>query len=181
MSNELNEVKVDLALIKKDIKQIERFFSKVDNAVDDMSDIAKTLAVQQEMIKNFEEKFSYLKDKIDDQSRIGAEGRLAIKAELEEYKEEFKEEMLLSMKEAKEDHARLARETREWNETKHKETIAIVENLSKNVNDTIGQHDERLRSLENTKWYLLGIFAVITFLFQFIEIPSLASLLSTAS
>jgi DNA repair exonuclease SbcCD ATPase subunit len=181
VSDEFNDVKVDLALIKKDIKQIERFFSKVDNAVDDMSDISKTLAVQQEMIKNFEEKFNYLKDKIDDQTRAGSEGRLAIKAELDEYKEEFKEEMLLSMKEAKEDHARFARETREWNETKQKETIAIVENLSKSINDTIGQHDSRLRSLENTKWYLLGIFAVIMFLFQFIDIPSFASLLTVNS
>lgn len=176
MSNELNEVKVDIALIKKDIKQIERFFNKVDNAVDEMSDIAKTLAVQQEMIKNFEEKFSYMKDKLDDQSRVGAEGRLAIKAELDEYKDEFKEEMVGFMKEAKHDHTRITQEMKQWNEAKHKETIAAVEVLSKNVEDSIKAHDERLRSLENTKWYFLGIFAVITFVLQLVDLSSIISL-----
>ncbi len=176
MSDELNEVKVDIALIKKDIKQIERFFNKVDNAVDEMSEIAKNLAVQQTVIKGFEEKFEYLKDKLDDQKRVGAEGRLAIKDELDEYKDEFKQEMMLSIKEAKEDHARLALETKQWNEAKHKETIAIVEALSKNVEDKIDAHEERLRSLENTKWYILGIFAVITFILQAVDISSIVSL-----
>lgn len=181
MSDEFNNVKVDLELIKKDIKQIERFFNKVDNAVGDMSEIAKNLAVQQTIIKNFEEKFDYFKDKLDDQRRVGAEGRLAIKAELDEYKEEFKEEILLSMDKAKEDHARFAREAREWNEMKQKETITIVEKISKSINGTIERHDKRLRSLENTKWYLLGIFAVIMFLFQFIDMPSFATLLTKNS
>ncbi len=177
MSNELNEVKVDIALIKKDIKQIERFFSKVDNAVDEMSEIAKSLAVQQAIIQGFEEKFDNLKDKLEDQRRVGAEGRLAIKDELDEYKDDFKHEMMLSIKEAKEDHARLARETKQWNEEKHKETIAIVESLSKNVEDKIDAHEERLRSLENTKWYVLGIFAVITFVLQLVDLSSIMSLL----
>ena len=173
MSDELNEVKVDIALIKKDIKQIERFFNKVDHAVDDMSDIAKNLAVQQAIIKNFEEKFNHLNEKLEDHRRGNVEGRLAIKEELDDYKEQFKEEMMIAMEEGKKQHALLAEETRKWNEARQKEVIAIIENIGKNVDEKLDEQDERIRSLENVKWYAMGIFAVIVFILSMIDLPSL--------
>ena len=59
MAEEINDLKIDIAIIKKDIKTIERFFNKVDNVVDDISDISKMIAVQQQLIQNFQEKISY--------------------------------------------------------------------------------------------------------------------------
>ena len=56
MPDELNVVKTDVALIKKDIKQIGRFFDRVDNAVDAMAGIQKSLAVQHQIITNFNDK-----------------------------------------------------------------------------------------------------------------------------
>ena len=42
--NEINSLKTDIALIQKDVKQIERVFTKVDNAVGQMSEILKPLS-----------------------------------------------------------------------------------------------------------------------------------------
>jgi uncharacterized protein Yka (UPF0111/DUF47 family) len=63
MSDDLQHVKTDIALIKKDIQSIGKFFDKVDDAVDGMADIAKSLAVQQQIMENFQPKLSlWMKD-----------------------------------------------------------------------------------------------------------------------
>jgi hypothetical protein len=51
---EVNVLKTDVALIKKDIKQIERVFNKVDHAVGDMAELHKIAAVQEKILENAE-------------------------------------------------------------------------------------------------------------------------------
>ena len=65
MDQELNDLKVDIAIIKKDIKQIERFFDKVDVIIDDMSEVAKMIAVQQQLISNFDSKLNYTDERLE--------------------------------------------------------------------------------------------------------------------
>jgi hypothetical protein len=45
-NDDINILKTDIALIQKDVKQIERIFKKVDDAVCQMSEILKIAAVQ---------------------------------------------------------------------------------------------------------------------------------------
>jgi len=51
VSDELNSVKTDIALIKNDVKQIERFFDKVDEAMEQMVSLAQDIAVKQEVLE----------------------------------------------------------------------------------------------------------------------------------
>ena len=52
--NEVNSLKTDIALIQKDVKQIENVFQKVDTAVSQMADIYKSLAVQENILEHNE-------------------------------------------------------------------------------------------------------------------------------
>ncbi len=160
---EISDVKVDVALIKKDIKQIERFFGKVDTAVDGMADITKSLAVQHQIVKNFQEKLSFFDEKLENSARHNLEGRLALKEELDDHKEQFKETMLASMELAKEQHASIAGVSRREQEERHARTTKLIENIAKEVGDKISDQEKRLRNIENLKWWLLGAIAIASF------------------
>lgn len=177
MSNqeEISDVKVDVALIKKDIKQIERFFEKVDQAVDGMADITKSLAVQQQIIENFQTKISNLNDKLDTSSRHNLEGRLALKEELDEHKETFKESMLEAMEVAKTQHATMAAATRKEQEERHQRTIDLIENIAKDTSEKLADHDKRLRNIENLKWWILGAIAAGSFIAHNFDLSAIMS------
>jgi len=156
MDQELNDLKVDIAIIKKDIKQIERFFDKVDHVVDEMSEIAKLLAVQQQLLANFDSKLSYTDQRLAEAKKESLEGRLALKEQLDDFKEEFAEDMQDRVNTAHKDHAALANEVKLWNEKRHTQMLAQVTKISDEM-------EERVRKLEQSKWYALGMIAVIIF------------------
>ena len=151
---ELNELKVDLAIIKKDIKQIEKFFDKVDTVVDEMSEIAKAIAVQQQLLANFDSKLSYTDQRLLEAKKESLEGRLVLKEQLEEFKQDFAEDMQDRVSNAHKDHAALANEVKLWNEKRHTQMLAQIKDMS----DTI---EIRVRQLEITKWYAMGVIGVI--------------------
>ena len=142
MSDELNSVKTDIALIKNDVKQIERFFDKVDEAMEQMVSLAQDIAVQQKVLETFETKLDGLEGKLDTQSRMHLEARFAFKEELDEHKYRFKEAMTTGMKDAQDAHQNYNQKQREWMEERSERT--------------------RIRSLETLKWWLLGAVAVVT-------------------
>lgn len=160
---ENSDVKIDVALIKKDIKQIERFFGKVDNAVDGMADITQSLAVQHQIVKNFQEKLAFFDEKLEVSSRHNLEGRLALKEELDDHKETFKEAMLASMEVAKEQHVNIAVQTRKENDERHARLRDAIENIAKDVGEKLADQEGRLRGIENLKWWLLGAIAIGSF------------------
>lgn len=170
MSEDLNHVKTDIALIKKDIQSIGKFFDKVDAAVEGMQDIAKSLAVQQQIMENFQQKIEYMDERLADQRRMNMEARLAMKEELDEYKENFKLDMLKAMEQGKEQHRVMAEETKEAHERRHAETLAIIDNIVRDVKDKVNIQEQQIRSLENLKWWLLGAFAIITFILNYADL-----------
>jgi len=170
MSEDLNHVKTDIALIKKDIQSIGKFFDKVDTAVEGMQDIAKSLAVQQQIMENFQQKIEYMDERLADQRRMNMEARLAMKEELDEYKENFKLDMLKAMEQGKEQHRVMAQETKEAHERRHAETLAIIDNIVRDVKDKVNIQEQQIRSLENLKWWLLGAFAIITFILNYADL-----------
>lgn len=153
MSDELYQLKIDIALIKKDIKQIERFFTKIDEAVNVMSDITKNLAVQEAVMKGTQEKLDFLDSKIEDHTKVDLEGRLAIKEKLEDARDEFRREL-----------SSITEKTSSQFETKEDEILEKIEELSKTINEKMNTQDRRIRSLENYKWYIMGIGGVVVFL-----------------
>ena len=93
MSDELNPIKTDIALIKNDLKNIERFFDKVDEAMDQMVSLSQDIAVQQKVLETFESKLNNVEHKIDTQSRVAIESRFAFKEELDDHKYRFNQAM----------------------------------------------------------------------------------------
>lgn len=162
MSDELNSVKTDIALIKNDIKQIERFFDKVDEAMEQMVSLAQDIAVQQKVLETFETKLDTMESKLDAQSRINVEARFAFKEELDEHKYRFKEAMTNGMKDAQEAHQQYNLKQREWMEERSDRTLTAINTLTKELNMKIDEQDQRIRALENLKWWVLGAAAVIT-------------------
>lgn len=162
MSDELNHVKTDIALIKNDIKQIERFFDKVDEAMEQMVSLAQDIAVQQKVLETFETKLDTMEGKLDAQARINIEARFAFKEELDEHKYRFKEAMTNGMKEAQQAHQDYNLKQREWMEERSDRTLTAINTLTKELNMKLDDQDRRIRSLENLKWWLLGAVAVVT-------------------
>jgi hypothetical protein len=155
-------VKTDIALIKNDVKQIERFFDKVDEAMEQMVSLAQDIAVQQKVLETFETKLDGLEGKLDSQSRMNLEARFAFKEELDEHKYRFKEAMTNGMKEAQQAHQDYNLKQREWMEERSDRTLTAINTLTKELNMKLEDQDRRIRSLENLKWWLLGAVAVVT-------------------
>jgi predicted RNase H-like nuclease (RuvC/YqgF family) len=137
--NELNSLKTDIALIQKDVKQIETVFKKVDHAVGQMSEILKTIAVQENILEHNERRITSLEDTMKKHS---------------EEEEKFRKELTNKFDEMKET-AQKERERR------HREVLESIEKLNKNMSDKIDTQDKRIQTLENWRWYLLGIGAVL--------------------
>lgn len=140
--NEINSLKTDIALIQKDVKQIERVFQKVDTAVEQMSEIFKTMAVQEMVLETNEKRVSNIEENF-------------IKHNEEE--EAFRKELNLKLQDMK-DTAQKERQAR------HAELLASIQNLNDNLSEKLDKQDERIKTLENWRWYILGIGVVILFI-----------------
>ena len=137
--NEINNLKTDIALIQKDVKQIERVFKKVDDAVEHMSEIFKTMAVQEMVLENTEKRIYNVEENFKKHN---------------EEVEAFRKEMNLKLEDIK-DTAQKERQAR------HVELLASIEKLNKNLSEKLDKQDERIKSLENWRWYILGIGVVL--------------------
>lgn len=140
--NEVNTLKTDIALIQKDVKQIETVFQKVDNAVGQMADIHKSLAVQENILEHNEKRLDTLEEKILKHT---------------EESSEFQKELNIKIEDMKVT-AQVERERR------HKEVMQSIEKLSESVTDRIEKQDKRITALENWRWYIIGTSGAIIFL-----------------
>ena len=139
--NEVNTLKTDIALIQKDVKQIEIVFQKVDNAVSQMSDIHKSLAVQENILEHNEKRLDTLEEKLIKHTEESIEFQKELNVKIEDMKVT----------------AQVERERR------HKELMESIEKLNGSVSSKIEKQDERITALENWRWYIIGVSAVIIF------------------
>jgi len=135
-------VETDIALIKQDIKQIERVFKKVDDAISQMSEILKTIAVQETVLENKEKRITLIEQKMILHTEEEAKARDEFRKELQDIKE-------------------TNRDDREKN---HKELMEALSKMSTTINDKLDKQDKRIRDLENWRWYILGIGAILIFI-----------------
>jgi len=139
--DDINSIVTDIALVKKDIKQIEEVFVKFDKVAGQMSDILKNLAVQEAMLKNNEKRVEILEKKFVQHN----------KDEMEFHKDLNKR--LDDLKEVSEKHR----------EERHKELMTKIDDMSTSFNDKLDKQDQRITKLENWKWYAMGIAAILIF------------------
>lgn len=140
--NEINSLKTDIALIQKDIGQIERVFNKVDNAVEQMSEILKTIAVQENILENNEKRVSELEITL---KKYAAD------------EEHFRKELTQKFDDMKET-------SQKERERRHRELLESIENLNKSMNEKLDMQNKRIQALENWRWYILGVGAVLLFI-----------------
>ena len=153
MQEELVEMKTDIALIKSDIKNIQKFFSKVESSIDMMSELSKSVAVQHEVIKNTVDKLEDLDNIVQEHRKEEAARTKAMHQRLEEYR-----------KSAYDDHQRLSSENNTARDKRHEEMMAEIRDVNSTMMGRMDEQSKRIRSLENWKWYMAGMGAVIMFL-----------------
>jgi len=148
-----SDLKTDIALIKKDIKQIENFFSKVEGSMEKLIDVSKMTAVQEEVLKIATEKLDDLEERIETHRKEDEARVVEMSKKLEEYRES-----------SRRDHKQLA-EHNAKQRLKHDEAILEkVEALSIELSSKLDDHGSRLRSLEHWKYYLMGLGGAVAFL-----------------
>lgn len=153
MQDELAEMKTDIALIKADIKQINKFFTKVESSIDMMAELSTQVAVQQEVIKNTVDKLEDLDNIVEKHRREEDARTKAMQAKLEEYR-----------KSAYEDHLGLSQENKVQRDARHKEMMEEIRKSNELMMKKLNAQDQRIRSLEHWKYYLAGMGAVVMFL-----------------
>lgn len=137
-----NLLRTEVALIKKDIKQIERMFNKIDSAVDTISKLHKISAVQDTILENTERRIKTLEDNY-------------VKHAEEELI--FRKDLNKSLNEMKED-------AQKQRERRHKEILDTLQKMSSSLNKKLEVQDSRIRALENWRWWILGVSAALVFI-----------------
>ena len=161
MPDELNIVKTDVALIKKDIQQIGRFFDKVDNAVDAMAGIQKALAVQNQIIMNFNDKLEQQAEAIEENKRLDKERSAVLGDRMEVYR-----------KSSKEDHQRIHDQNQAHRKERNEEIIKELRHIDSKVDKRLTVIETKLAAVERWKYYMMGISAAIIFIISNLDIAS---------
>ena len=164
MPDELNAVKTDVALIKKDIQQIGRFFDKVDNAVEAMSGIQKALAVQNQIIMNFNDKLEQQAEAIEENKRLDKERSAVLGDRMEVYR-----------KSSKEDHQRIHDQNQAHRKERNEEIIKELRHIDSKVDKRLTVIETKLAAVERWKYYMMGISAAIIFIISKLDITSFIS------
>jgi F0F1-type ATP synthase membrane subunit b/b' len=139
--NEVNTLKTDVALIKKDIKQIERVFDKVDQAVGEMSQLHKIAAVQDTILENTDRRIETLENTF-------------IKHTEEEL--EYRKELNKTLSDMKE-------EAQRQRERRHKEVLESIQNMNSTLSSKLDVQDKRINDLESWRWWIIGASAALIF------------------
>jgi len=164
MADEINVVKTDVALIKKDIKQIGRFFDKVDNAVDAMAGIQQALAVQHQIITNFNDKLDGVEERVEENKRLDKERSAVLGDRMEVYR-----------RSSKEDHQRIHDQNQAHRKERNEEIIKELRHIDSKVDKRLTVIETKLAAVERWKYYMMGISAAIIFIIAQLDLKSFIS------
>ena len=145
-----SNLKTDVALIQKDLKQIERFFTKFDIALVAMADVATKVAIQGEILKNTTEKLASLESKMIEHKQEDIERNKALSQKLDE-----------NRKSAYADHERLAKESAENRKERNEEIMVQLAKMNGALDKKMTSMDDRIKLLEQWKWYIMGLGAAV--------------------
>ena len=152
MSDNEVDIKTDVALIKKDIKQIERFFVKFDSALESMHDMSEKTAVHAEILKNAVTNINDLDKRLANHQTEESNRTKAVHQRLEEYR-----------KSAYDDHRRLSEASTQNREERNKEIMDQLSKMNGKLEIRLTKLDDRIKLLEQWKWYIMGLGAVAVF------------------
>ena len=161
MSNDTNW-ETDIALIKSDIKQIQKFFTRVEDSMDMMVDLSKNVAVQSEVLEYTKEKLAEV-EKLCEDTRRTDELRLTVLSDrLEEYR-----------RSSKEDHQKLAEHNANKRHNANKEILDRLDSIERSIHQRINEQRKKINNLENWRYYMMGVGAVVVILLARVNWPEL--------
>tara|TARA_B110000971_G_scaffold214595_1_gene246893 strand:- start:442 stop:936 length:495 start_codon:yes stop_codon:yes gene_type:complete len=161
MPEDITNMKTDVALIKKDIKQIGRFFDKVDNAVDSMAGIQQALAVQHQIITNFNDKLDAVESRVEENKRLDEQRSAVLGDRMEVYR-----------KSSKEDHQRIHDQNQLHRKERNEEIIKELRHIDSKVDKRLTVIETKLATVERWKYYMMGISAAIIFIISKLDLKS---------
>ena len=163
MKNEEKNWETDIRLIQSDIKQINKFFAKVEDSLALMSELTTQVAVQSETSKNTVDKLEDVDKMVQEHRKEDYERTKALHQRLEEYRQS-----------SYNDHQRSAKETKSGREAKHSEIMKEIKASHTIMMGKMTEQNDRIASLENWKYYMMGMGAVIMFiLVKIVDISAL--------
>lgn len=152
----------DIALIKSDIKQIQKFFGRVEDSMDVMVELSKNVAVQSEIIENTKKKLEDV-EQLCEETRRTDELRLTVLSDrLEEYR-----------RSARDDHQRLADHNASKRNDSVKEILDRIDIMEKSIHQRINDQQKKINHLENWRYYMMGVGAVVVILLARFNWPTL--------
>ena len=152
MQEEITEMKTDIALIKKDVQNIQRFFAKVETSLDMMADLSKKVAVQDEVLKNTIDKLEDLDKMVQDHRVEDQERSQRMMDRLEEYRSA-----------AYNDHQRLADHTATKREKHNQLLIDEIRAMREMMEEKLEEQDEKIEDLNRWKYYAMGAIGLAMF------------------
>ena len=164
MSDDLSELKTDLALIQKDVKQIEKFFTKFDAALEAMAEVSQKVAVHGEILKNTAEKLENLEERIEQHRLEDIKRSDVISNRLEEYR-----------KSSKDDHQRLSDQNAINRKERNEEIMKELHKMNGSLDKRLNSLEQKTGQLENWKWYIGGIGVAVVLIASQIHWGSLFS------
>jgi chromosome segregation ATPase len=149
-------LETEVALVKQDVNQIGQLFSKLETALDKITDVSNNigqiLAVHEQRLQDGEKEFEMLRSDMNN-----AENK-------------FDDEV-------KDLHSRLTSNTREIESKMSKEIDKVLDSIKDLKEHLINKNDkieERLTALERWRWILVGAMLVGAMIVP--ELPSLFSI-----
>ncbi len=150
-------LETEVALVKNDLSQMGQLFSKLEVALDKITDVSNNigqiLAVHEQRLQDGEKEFQTLKDEM-----VTAESKFD--------------------NEVKDLHSRLTSNTRELESKMSKEIDKVLDSIKDLKDHLIDKNDkieQRLTALERWRWILVGaMFVAVIFL---PELPNILTLL----
>jgi predicted RNase H-like nuclease (RuvC/YqgF family) len=146
-----SDLKTDIALIHKDIAQIEKTLSKLDSTLDNISGISRTLALQERTVDGHERRLDEIDEKI---SRHNKE------------EEDFRKELQKQIQDLSESNRDYIQEFKFSNaaerEARHREVLASIDAMRKELKDKNREQDAKITTLENWRWWIMGIGVTVT-------------------
>jgi hypothetical protein len=154
----------DIALIKADLKSMNKFFGRVENSLEMMAELSKNVAVQNEILDNTKEKLEVVERLCEDTKRTDELRMNVLSDRLEEYR-----------RSSRADHEKLAVHNAEKRATSNKEVLEKLEQMESQLHNRINDQTKRINALENWRYYMMGVGFVIILLVARINWPSLFS------
>ena len=141
LATEKNNWETDIRLIQSDIKQINRFFGKVEKSIDQMAELSKNVAVQSEVLDFTKQKLEDVEKLCEDTKRTDELRMTVLSDRLEEYR-----------RSAREDHQRLAEHNAEKRTATNKEILDRLDAMEQGIHSRINEQNKKIITLEN--WQL---------------------------